>query len=117
MADLSLPQSERLEGGLYGFLQQFIDYHRVLWSSAGKVRLTLLTVATISVILATVVGQVRLNAWNKPFYDALQQKDLGGFLRQLLVFLIIAGILLVLNVAQAWLREMIKVVSRQWLSV
>jgi putative ATP-binding cassette transporter len=117
MADLSLPQSERLEGGLYGFLQQFFDYLRVLWSSAGKTRLTFLTVATISVIVATVVGQVRLNAWNKPFYDAIQQKDLGGFFRQLLVFLVIAGILLVLNVAQAWLREMIKVVSRQWLSV
>jgi vitamin B12/bleomycin/antimicrobial peptide transport system ATP-binding/permease protein len=117
MADLSLRQSARLEGGFYGFLEQFFDYLRVLWSSAGKWRLTLLTVATITVIIATVVGQVRLNAWNKPFYDAIQQKDLPAFLTQLLVFLAIAAVLLVLNVAQAWLREMIKLSSRRWLSI
>jgi vitamin B12/bleomycin/antimicrobial peptide transport system ATP-binding/permease protein len=117
MVDLSLQQPGRFESGFYGFLQQFFDYLRVLWSSAGKGRLTLLTVATITAIIATVVGQVRLNAWNKPFYDAIQQKDLPTFFRQLLVFLTIAAILLVLNVAQAWLREMIKLSSRQWLSI
>src|SRR5579871_309937 len=117
MADISLPQAARTEAGLYGFAQQFFDFLRVLWSSAGKWNLTLLTVSTISVIVATVVGQVWLNSWNKPFYDAIQQRDLAGFFQQLLVFLRIAGFLLVLNVAQAWLREMIKVSSRQWLSI
>ena len=39
-----------------------------------------------------------------------------GFLYQLLVFAAIAGGLLVLNVAQAWLREMIKLRSREWLT-
>jgi len=38
------------------------------------------------------------------------------FLDQLLVFTVIAGCLLVLNVAQAWLREMIKLKSREWLT-
>jgi putative ATP-binding cassette transporter len=37
-------------------------------------------------------------------------------LHQLLVFAVIAGGLLVLNVAQAWLREMIKLRSREWLT-
>jgi putative ATP-binding cassette transporter len=37
-------------------------------------------------------------------------------LYQLLVFAAIAGGLLVLNVAQAWLREMIKLKSREWLT-
>src|SRR5206468_11294083 len=35
---------------------------------------------------------------------------------QLLVFAAIAGGLLFLNVAQAWLREMIKLKSREWLT-
>ena len=39
-----------------------------------------------------------------------------AFLYQLLVFAVISGCLLVLNVAQAWLREMIKLKSREWLT-
>ena len=117
MADISLPQAARPEAGLYSFAQQFWDFVRVLWSSTGKWNLSFLTVAVIGVIVATVFGQVWLNSWNKPFYDAIQQRDLTGFFKQLLVFLEIAGFLLVLNVAQAWLREMIKVSSRQWLNI
>lgn len=68
------------------------------------------------VIVATVVGQIQLNAWNQPFYDALAQKDLAAFGQQTLVFLYIAGGLLVLNVAQNWLHETVKVRLRELLT-
>src|SRR5438477_2128453 len=87
-----------------------------LWSTEGRHTLTLLTVAIILVICATVVAQVVLNAWNRPFYNAVQQRDLSAFAYQSLVFCVIAGSLLILNVAQAWLREMIKLRSREWLT-
>ena len=57
----------------------------------------------------------RLNAWNRPFYDALTHKDLRGFIEQLGVFAELAGILLVLNVAQVWLNQSSRVVLRQGL--
>jgi putative ATP-binding cassette transporter len=57
--------------------------------------------------------QVRLNAWNKPFYNSLANKDLIGFVRQLVVFAELAGILLILNVAQTWLNQTSKVTLRQ----
>jgi putative ATP-binding cassette transporter len=87
-----------------------------LWSTGGRSILSVLTIAIILVICATVAGQVWLNAWNKPFYDAIQARDLSAFAYQCLVFVVIAGSLLVLNVAQAWLREMIKLKSREWLT-
>jgi vitamin B12/bleomycin/antimicrobial peptide transport system ATP-binding/permease protein len=59
--------------------------------------------------------QIRLNSWNRPFYNALTNKDLPGFLSQLVVFGELAGILLVLNVAQMWLNQTSKVVMRQGL--
>jgi putative ATP-binding cassette transporter len=62
------------------------------------------------------VGQIRLNAWQGSFYDALEQKDLPGFLRQVVVFFIIVSVLLVLAVSQTWLHEMIKVRLREWLT-
>lgn len=71
--------------------------------------------AIVVVLIATAYGQIRLNAWNKPFYDALARKDLPGFLQQLLVFLAIAGALLALNVAQIWLNQMIKLKLREGL--
>ena len=70
----------------------------------------------VLVICATAVAQVGLNAWNRPFYEAIAQRNFPAFLDQLLVFTVIAGCLLVLNVAQAWLREMIKLKSREWLT-
>ena len=59
--------------------------------------------------------QIRLNSWNRPFYNALTDKDIPGFLTQLGVFGEIAGILLILNVMQMWLNQSSKVVLRQGL--
>src|SRR5215475_12506619 len=67
-----------------------------------------LIVSIIVVIVVTAYGQIRLNRWNKPFYDALSRRDLHDFLTQLGVFFIIAGILLILNVVQRWLVETLK---------
>jgi vitamin B12/bleomycin/antimicrobial peptide transport system ATP-binding/permease protein len=87
-----------------------------LWSTDGRHILTMLTAGIVLVIGATVGAQVALNAWNRPFYNAIQNRNLSAFLYQCLVFAGIAGALLVLNVAQAWLREMIKIKSREWLT-
>ncbi len=68
------------------------------------------------VVGATVYWQIKLNAWSRPFYDALSRKDLSAFASQLLVFVGIAGALLVLNVAQTWLNQMTKVTLRDELT-
>jgi putative ATP-binding cassette transporter len=89
---------------------------KTFWSSPGRNELFLLATAVCIVVALTAVAQIRLNAWNKPFYDALSLKDFGGFLYQLLVFAELAGALLILNVAQAWLREMSKLKLREGLT-
>ena len=64
---------------------------------------------------ATAYAQVRLIAWNQPFYNALAHKDMPVFIGQLGVFAVLAGVLLVLNVAQMWLNQSSKVVLREGL--
>jgi vitamin B12/bleomycin/antimicrobial peptide transport system ATP-binding/permease protein len=81
--------------------------------SRQRTKILLLGVALVAVIAATAFTQIRLNAWNRPFYDALARKDLHNFVVQLAVFCIIAGALLVLNVAQAWLNQATKVKLRE----
>lgn len=83
-------------------------------SPVGK-PLALLAGAIVAVVCATSYGQIRLNGWNKPFYDALSRRDFREFLLQLGVFFVIAGGLLILNVTQRWLVETLKMRLREGL--
>jgi putative ATP-binding cassette transporter len=87
-----------------------------LWSSPVRNTLLLLGTALSLVIIATAYGQIRLNSWNQPFYDALSRRNIGQFLTQLGVFAIIGGTLLVLNVGQKWLGETLKLKLREGLA-
>ena len=110
-------QSERSaaqESGA-GVLRQIGMMFRALLASPVRNTLFVLGTAIFLVIVATAYGQIRLNRWNQPFYDALSHRDFPGFMRQLGVFVIITGALLVLNVGQRWLSEMIKLKLREGL--
>jgi putative ATP-binding cassette transporter len=95
---------------------QLLTLLRALRASPHRRRLVLLAIAIVVVICANAGGQIRLNLWQRAFYDALEQRHVGAFMSQLLVFGVIAGGLLVLVVAQTWLQEMLKVRLREWLT-
>ncbi|SFP25041.1 putative ATP-binding cassette transporter [Mesorhizobium sp. NFR06] len=80
-------------------------------------QLAWVSIGIVAVIIATSIGQVLLNRWNQPFYDALARRDMADFLHQLLVFAAIAGGLLVLNIGQTWLNQMIRLRLRQALTL
>jgi len=98
-----------------GFLRQLGLVMRAIFSSSVRRSLTILMAAIVLVIVATAYGQIRLNSWNKPFYDALSRRDLRDFFFQLGVFFVIAGILLIFNVTQRWLAETLQVKLREGL--
>jgi vitamin B12/bleomycin/antimicrobial peptide transport system ATP-binding/permease protein len=87
------------------------------WASPVRNSLLWLVGAIFLIIVATAYGQIRLNRWNQPFYDALERRDHHAFVVQLGVFGIIAGALLVLNVVQRWLGETIKLKLREGLTL
>jgi vitamin B12/bleomycin/antimicrobial peptide transport system ATP-binding/permease protein len=99
-----------------GLLPQMGMMFRALWASRVRNVLLVLGVSLFLIIAATTYGQIRLNSWNQPFYDALSHRNFGQFLRQLGVFGIIAGALLVLNVAQHWFGETLKLKFREGLT-
>ena len=88
---------------------------RALWASPVRNTLFLLSGSIFLVVAVTAYGQIRLNSWNQPFYDALSHRDFAQFLDQLGIFGLIAGTLLVLNVGQRWLGETLKLKLRQGL--
>ena len=88
---------------------------RTIFGSPVAKVLIFLFVAIVLVVAATAYGQIRLNAWNRPFYDALSRRDLRDFLYELGVFFVIAGSVLTLNVAQGWLVETLELKLREGL--
>lgn len=94
-------------------LPQVTVLARAVHGTPGRTRLYVLAGAIVLVIIATAAMQVRLNAWNQPFYDAIQRRDLPEFVHQLGIFAIIAACLLVLNVAQTGFSQLIRVKLRE----
>lgn len=99
----------------FGLRRQVGSILGALSGSAVGGTLLKLVIAIVVVVLATSYGQIRLNSWNKPFFDALSRRDLREFMVQLGVFFIIAGVLLTFNVAQRWLVETLKYKLREGL--
>src|SRR5579863_9981718 len=98
-----------------GVASQVLGMIAALWASRQRNKIVMLSLALLAVVGATAYAQIRLNAWNQPFYDALAHKNVSTFLTQLGVFGELAGVLLVLNVAQAWLNQESKLVLREGL--
>ncbi len=89
---------------------------QVLMQSTFRNRILWIGVAVAAVIIANTVGQVRLNVWQGDFYDALEQRHVSAFMGQLIVFGVVVGGLLTLIVLETWLRQMLEVRLREWLT-
>ncbi len=107
--------SDKDEIAQAGLVPQLGMMSRALWCAPVRNTLLLLAIVLFLVIAATAYGQIRLNRWNQPFYDALSHRNFSEFLVQLGIFGVIAGALLALNVAQRWSTEMLKLKLRQGL--
>jgi putative ATP-binding cassette transporter len=109
------PARSRISGHA-NLLSQLDMMIRAMLASPLRNRLFGVGGAIFLVVVATTYAQIRLNRWNRPFYDALARRDLHGFFVQLIVFAVIAGSLLVLNVVQRFLSETMKLWLRQGLT-
>jgi vitamin B12/bleomycin/antimicrobial peptide transport system ATP-binding/permease protein len=103
------------EAAELGFVRQLGQMRQALVGSPVVGRLVLLAVVMFVTLVATTYSQIRLNLWNKPFYDAISRRDVHDFLFQLGVFFVIAGALLILNVIQRWVVESLKIRLREGL--
>jgi len=99
-----------------GFLRQAWALAWPYWNSDEKWTARGLLLAVIALNLITVALNVRLNAWNNDFYDALQQYNWPEFWRQFAIFGIIAFLLIVVAVYSLYLRQILHIRWRRWLT-
>ena len=101
--------------GEASFSEQLMMMCRALLGSPLRNLLLWVSFGIFALIVATAFGQVLLNRWNEPFYDAIARRNVPGFLHQLVVFCYIAGALLVLNIGQGWLNRYLHIKLREGL--
>lgn len=99
------------------FRDQLATVREALAGSPRRRALLRLAAGILAVVVATAVGQLLLNRWNQPFYDAIQRRDVPEFLHQLVVFAGIAGGLLALNIGQQWLNQRFRLRLREALTL
>jgi vitamin B12/bleomycin/antimicrobial peptide transport system ATP-binding/permease protein len=75
-----------------------------------------LLAAVIAIELALVGNDVLINLWRARFYNALQEKDWDSFVREMLVFSVLATILVALQVYQLYLNQWLQIRWRNWMT-
>jgi putative ATP-binding cassette transporter len=86
------------------------------WRSEEKWRAWLLLAAIVVLSLGTVYMLVLLNAWNRQFYNALEQKDERDFFALLGYFCFLAAIYIAMAVYETYLEQMLQMRWRIWLT-
>jgi vitamin B12/bleomycin/antimicrobial peptide transport system ATP-binding/permease protein len=76
----------------------------------------LLFAAVIAIELSLVFINVLLNAWNNRFYNALQEKNWDGFVREIGIFCLLATFYIALSVYQLYLNQWLQIRWRQWMT-
>lgn len=98
------------------FSEQLSMMSRAFLASPLRNQILGFVAAIVVVIIAIAFGQILINRWMQPFYDALERRSLSEFYHQLVIFAQIAGVLLVLNVLQTWLNLMLGLKLRDGLA-
>jgi putative ATP-binding cassette transporter len=75
-----------------------------------------LLAAVVTIELSLVGIDVLLNQWNNRFYNALQEKDWDGFVREIGIFSLLAACYIGLAVYQLYLNQWLQIRWRSWLT-
>src|SRR5437660_1478556 len=99
-----------------GFLRAAWKLAWPFWMGEERWSARLLLGAVIALNLSAVWLNVRLNSWNNDFYNALQEYDWPKFWWQFAIFGMIAASLIVVAVYQQYLRQILQIRWRRWMT-
>ncbi len=97
-------------------MRQFMAIARPYWVSEDWRMGWLLLGSVLAMNLAIIWINVRLNFWNRDFYDALQEHNYASFKHLLLLFTVLAFGFIVLAVYSQYLQQMLQIRWRRWVT-
>ena len=89
---------------------------RCYWTSEEKWSAWALLIGVVGLNLGNVYISVRINEWNRSFYNALQAFDSEGLCRQLVAFCILVFFAISMSVYSLYLSQMLQIRWRRWLT-
>ncbi len=98
------------------FWKQLMTIRHIFQASPVFKTLLAISAGSFFVVVFTALGQIVLNQWNQPFYDAIERRNLPAFFHQLQIFAGIAGVMLFLNISQQWLNQRFRLKLREGLT-
>ena len=84
--------------------------------SADRWRALALVVAVTILALGAVAVSVRLNTWNRDFFNAMQARDLHAWKGQLVVFGVTGAMQLLIGVGVLYLIQLLEIRWRKWMT-
>lgn len=98
------------------FLRDLWTLTRPYWFSEDRWAGRGLLAVILAMNLGMVYINVQINQWYRLFYNSLQNHDAPAFWHLILRFSILAGIYIVIGVYQLYLRQMLQIRWREWLT-
>jgi vitamin B12/bleomycin/antimicrobial peptide transport system ATP-binding/permease protein len=98
------------------FLHDLWALTKPYWKSEERLKSGLLLAVIVGMSLGIVYLNVLFNEWNNLFYNSLQDKNVQAFFRLFGRFTILAVIYIIVAVYQIYLRQMLQIRWRRWLT-
>jgi vitamin B12/bleomycin/antimicrobial peptide transport system ATP-binding/permease protein len=102
--------------GKRSFLRDAWRLAKPYWTSEEKWSAWGLLLAVIALNLAGVYISVRINTFQRDFFNAIQEYDFAAFWYQLAVFVVLATADVSFTVYQVYLQQMLQIRWRRWLT-
>lgn len=99
-----------------GFWRNFLRLACPFFNSQERWTARLLLVGVIALTVLQIAIAVRLNIWNKDFFNALDKRDWGVFLGQMRTFALLLAAAMGIAVYQAYLKQLLQLRWRSWLT-
>ena len=102
--------------GSPGFLRQFLRLAGPFFTSEEKWMAWTLLIGVLALTLLQIGIAVRLNLWNRDFFNALESRDWNGFIIQMGIFALLVSAAMGIAVYQVYVRQLLQLRWRRWLT-
>lgn len=100
-----------------GLLRRFLRLTGPFFTqSSERWQARLLVVGVLALTLFQIGIQIRINIWNRDFFDALQYHNWAAFLRQMIIFAVLGSVSMGVAVYQVYVKQLLQLRWRRWLT-
>ncbi len=110
------PNGEGVDAAPLSFMRRFLRLAGAFFTSEERWQARLLALGVIGLMLLQIGFAVRLNVWNRDFFNALESRDWNVFITQIGIFALLCGATMGVAVYQVYVKQLLQLRWRRWLT-